>query len=337
MKAVLLESPAPLDQGPLRLDDVADPEPGPGEIVIQVTACGVCRSNLHMIEGEWVDAGVPAKTPIIPGHEVVGTITALGSGVDWLHEGDRVGVQPLWSTCGHCEYCMSGAEQLCQSKEITGETVDGGYAEAMLAKAAHAYLVPDTLDDVEAAPLFCPGITAYGAVAKARLTPAKSVAVFGVGGVGHVALQFAKLTGAETVAVTRGAQRRELAEKLGAARVVDPASVDAASALQKSGGVDAALVFAPSSESVRQAIAATKPGGVVVLGVNAEIGAFPFVDEKTIVGSLLGSRQMMRDVLRIAGEGRVRVASESYPLEQAEQALSQLKRGEVRGRLVLVP
>jgi|BarGraIncu00222A_1022003.scaffolds.fasta_scaffold00359_1 propanol-preferring alcohol dehydrogenase len=337
MKAVVLTTPSPLDRGPLQLKEVAEPTPGPGEIVIQVRACGVCRSNLHMIEGDWVAAGVPAKTPIIPGHEVVGVVAAVGDAVDQLRVGDRVGVQPLWSTCGVCSYCMSGAEQLCQTKKITGETVDGGYAELMLAKAAHTYALPDSLEDVEAASLFCPGITGYGAVAKARLSPAKSVAVFGVGGVGHVALQFAKLTGAETVAVTRGAKRLDLSEELGASRIVDASRGDAGEVLRKSGGVDAALVFAPSNDVVRQAIEATKPGGIVVIGVNADIGPFPFVEEKTVVGSLLGSRQMMREVLRIAGEGRVRVRAESYPLEQAEDALRKLARGDVRGRLVLVP
>jgi alcohol dehydrogenase, propanol-preferring len=337
MKAVVLTDPSPLDRGPLRVAEVADPTPGRGEIVVRVGGCGVCRSNLHMIEGDWVGAGVPAMTPIIPGHEVTGVVEAVGDGVELPRVGDRVGVQPLWSTCGVCSYCMSGVDELCQSKQITGESVDGGYAELMVAKAAHAYVLPDELDIVEAAPLFCPGITAYGAVAKARLSPAKTVAVFGVGGVGHVALQFAKLTGAETVAVSRGKTRLDLSEELGASRIVDSSGGDAGAVLRKSGGVDAALVFAPSDQVVAQAIEATKPGGVVVVGVNAAIGPFPFADEKTVVGSLLGSRQMMRDVLRIAAEGRVRVVTESCPLDQAAEALARLKRGEVRGRLVLVP
>jgi alcohol dehydrogenase, propanol-preferring len=337
MKAVVLVKPAPLAAGPLRVEDRDGLQPGRGEIVMRVAGCGVCRSNLHMIEGDWVDGGVPAFTPIVPGHEVTGTVEAVGEDVSHLRVGDRVGVQPLWSTCGVCRYCMSGAEQLCQSKQITGETVDGGYAEQMLARAAHAYPVPDSLDLVEAAPLFCPGITAYGAVAKARLSPARSAAVFGVGGVGHVALQFAKLTGAETVAVTRGGSRLELAEELGADRVVDASGGDAGEVLHRAGGVDAALVFAPSDAVVRQALLATKPGGVVVVGVNAEIGPFPFADEKTVVGSLLGSRQLMREVLDIAAAGRVRVVTEAQPLERAADALARLERGDVRGRLVLVP
>lgn len=337
MKAVVLDKPAPLDQDPLRVEEVPDPQPGADEIVIQVRACGVCRSNLHMIEGDWVAAGVPAMTPIIPGHEVVGTVLSTGDDVTQLRVGDRVGVQPVWSTCGTCDYCMSGNEQLCQSKQITGETVDGGYAEQMVAKAAFSFLLPDSIDDVDAAPLFCPGITAYGAVTKARLSPAKSVAVFGVGGVGHMAVEFAKLTGAETVAVTRGTQRLDLATELGVDRTIDGSRGDAGRVLRERGGVDATLVFAPSNDVVRQAIEATKPGGIVVIGVNAEIGPFPFVDEKTVVGSLLGSRQMMREVLRIAGAGRVRAVAEACPLDDAAAALSRLKRGDVRGRLVLVP
>jgi propanol-preferring alcohol dehydrogenase len=335
VKAVVLRQPGPIETSPLTVEELEVPEPGPDEVVVQVHACGVCRSNLHMVEGDWVGGGVPAFTPIVPGHEVVGTVSAVGDRVTSVAVGQRVGVQPLWSTCEQCAFCLSGREQLCQSKEITGETVHGGYAEQMLAKAAHVHPVPDELSDAEAAPLFCPGITAYGAVAKARLDPSKTMAVFGVGGVGHVALQFGALTGARAIAVTRGAQRQSLSEELGAA-VVDASKGDPVAELQRAGGVDAALVFAPSDESVRQAVEATKPGGIVVIGVNATLGAFPFPQEKTVVGSLLGSRQMMREVLRIAADGRVRVASETVPLADAGEALARLKRGDVRGRLVLL-
>lgn len=337
MKAMLLERPGPLASGPLRAGEVPDPTPGSDEIVVRVHACGVCRSNLHMIEGDWVAHGVPTFVPIIPGHEVVGSVESVGADVTGLHTGDRVGVQPIWSTCGVCEYCLGGAEQRCQAKQITGESVHGGYAELMLAKAAYAYPLPDVLDYIAAASLFCPGITAYGAVTKADLSPARSVAVFGVGGVGHVAIQFARLTGARTIAVTRAAQRRSLAEELGADRVVDASGGDAGTVLARDGGVDAALVFAPSDAVVRQAIEATKPGGIIVLGVNADIGTFAFADEKRVVGSLLGTRQMMHEVLQIAAAGRVRVSATAYPLDDTAKALRQLADGQVRGRLVLVP
>ena len=337
MKAVLLTNPAPLDREPLRIEDVADPKPGRDEIVMRVRACGVCRSNLHMIEGDWLDSGTPSMLPIIPGHEVVGVIEAIGEDVEHLAVGDRVGVQPLWWTCGVCRYCRSGVEQRCQRKQITGEMVNGGYAELMLAKAEFAHRVPDTLTDVEAAPLFCPGITAYGSVAKVHATPASTIAVFGIGGVGHVALQFAALTGAHTVAVSRGSAHLELAKELGAAEVVDASGGDAGAQLRRRGGVDAALVFAPSDHAVAQAIEAVRPGGIVVLGINATIGPFPFADEKTVVGSLLGSRQMMEEVLQIAASGRIHVVAEQLPLEQASEALRRLKAGTVTGRQVVVP
>lgn len=335
MKAALLDTPAPIETRPLQMREVETHSPGPGQVLIRVTACGVCRSNLHMIEGDWVAGGVPAKTPIIPGHEVVGAVAEVGPGVAALSVGDRVGVQPLWSTCGVCTYCLSGLDHLCQVKEITGETVDGGYAEYMLATAAHAHPLPDGLDDVEAAPLFCPGITAYGCISKANLSPARSVAVFGVGGVGHMVLQLAVLYGGEVLAVARSAEHRELATELGATRTVDSSSADAGAEIAATGGVDVAIVFAPSDAVVAQAVEATKPGGTVIIGVHANIGTVPFPLEKKVVGSLLGTRQQMREVLALAAAGKIKAVCEPYPLDQAGEALSRLKRGEIRARAVL--
>jgi propanol-preferring alcohol dehydrogenase len=335
VKAVLLENPGPVEGQPLRITDVDLPEPGLGQLLVKVSACGVCRSNLHMVEGDWLP-GNPAFTPIIPGHELVGTVSAVGSGVTAFVTGDRVGVMPLWSTCMRCEFCMTGREQLCQSKQITGETVHGGYAEYVLATADHTYVVPENLGDAEAAPLFCPGITAYGSVSKAQLSPTRSVAVFGIGGVGHVVLQMAALHGGEVVAVTRSEQHRELALEVGATRVVDATRGDPGELLAKQGGVEATIVFAPSDASVRQALTATKPGGTVIVGVNASLGALPFADEKTVVGSLLGSRFEMQEVLRLASEGKLRTVTETYDLDQAHDVLRRLKEGRVRARAVLL-
>jgi propanol-preferring alcohol dehydrogenase len=337
MKAIVLTRTDPIEKHPLQMQEVATPTPGPGEILLKVSACGVCRSNLHMIEGEWVADGVPAKLPIVPGHEIVGRVAAVGEGVVSFKKGDGAGIQPLWSTCGCCEYCLTGREQLCQTKHITGETVDGGYAEYVLAKAEHAYPVPESLVNAEAAPLFCPGITAYGAVSKAHLVPGKKVVLFGMGGVGHLVLQFAKLHGAEVIVVSRGSQHLRLAEELGASRTIDASSVDPVEAINLSGRADAAIVFAPSSMLVRQAISAIKPGGIVVLGAFAEIGPLPFVEEKTVVGSLLGSRKQMLDVLQLAAAGKIRSVCDVFPLEQAEEALLRLKHGEFKARAVLVP
>ena len=334
MQAIVMTSPSPLEQGPIELVSLPDPQPGLGQIVVKVSACGVCRSNLHMIEGDWVDNGVPAFTPIVPGHEVVGTVAAVGDGVDWLPVGTRVGVQPLWSTCGHCRYCLTARDPLCPAKQITGETVHGGYAEYMLATAAHAYVLPDGLSDAAAAPLFCPGITAYGALAKAAPAPGRSIAVWGFGGVGHMVVQFARLAGAEVVAVARTEGHLELAEELGA-RPVDGTDGRAGERLAGEGGVDASIVFAPSSAVAAQALAATRPGGVIVVGAAAEIGALPFVEEKAVLGSLLGNRQQMREVLEIAAAGGVRAHVETFPLAEAAQALARLKAGQIAGRAVL--
>jgi alcohol dehydrogenase, propanol-preferring len=335
MKAVVLESLAPIGQGPLVVREVERPTAGNGQVVVKVAACGVCRSNLHMIEGDWASGGTPSHTPIIPGHEVVGTVSEIGPNVENLAVGDRVGVMPLWSTCGYCEFCVAGLDHLCQAKEITGETVDGGYAEYMLATAAHTYLLPDEVAFEDAAPLFCPGITAYGSVSKARLTPGKKVAVFGIGGVGHLVLQMAGLTGADVFAVSRGRNHLDLAEELGATGV-DAGRGDPADALQRLGGMDASIVFAPSDAVVAQAVRATRPGGSVVLGINADPGTLPFAQEKVVVGSLLGTRQQMREVLKLAAAGKIKAQCQPFALDDATKALTALKQGEVRARAVLM-
>jgi alcohol dehydrogenase, propanol-preferring len=337
MRAQILETPGPIESKPLTLKDVAVPEPGPGEVLIRVTACGVCRSNLHMIEGDWVANGVPAISPIIPGHEVVGKIDKVGAGVDWLKIGDRVGVQPLWSTCGHCEFCLTAREQLCQSanKQITGESIDGGYAEYMLGYALHTYKIPDSISDEEAAPLFCPGVTAYGAVHKAQLEPGQTMALFGVGGVGHMVLQFAALTGAQMIGVARGKNHLKLAQELGCYRTIDASAGDPGATLKKDGGVDVSIVFAPSTPMLRQAIAGTKPGGKIIVGTFTDAGPFFFPDQKQIIGSNIGSRWEMENVLKIAATGKVKAHVVTFPLDQTDEALRLLKAGEIEARAVL--
>lgn len=258
MRAMVLESPGPVESEVVRAAELPDPSPGPGQVVLEVSACGVCRSNLHMVEGDWVRYGVPAFTPIVPGHEVVGRVVAVGEGVDVPAVGERVGVQPLWSTCGRCEYCLQGRDQLCQAKQITGETVHGGYAPYLLATAAHVHSVPEQLDNAEAAPLFCPGITAYNAVSKASLRPGSVATVFGMGGVGHMVVQFAMLAGADVHVVARGREHLELAAELGAHPI--PAA-EARAVLAAAGGTDASVVFAPSDEVLAQALSVTNPGG----------------------------------------------------------------------------
>jgi propanol-preferring alcohol dehydrogenase len=322
MKAAVLRGTKPIEQNPLKIEEMPIPNVGNGQLLLKITACGVCRSNLHMIEGDLVKFGIPAKSPIIPGHEMVGKVARLSDDVTTFREGDMVGVQPLWSSCGKCEFCLSGRENMCQSKQITGETVDGGYAEYIVANADYVYHVPDNLDDSEVAPLFCPG---------------KKVAVFGIGGVGHMVVQFAKLYGADVIAVSRSIQHLRLAEKLGAGRVVDISKGGLTEWLKNVGPVDSSIVFAPSNTVAQLAIKATKPGGVTVLGVWAEIGDFPFVEEKKVVGSVIGSRNDMKQVLSLASAGKIKSVCEKFKLEKANEVLNMLKKGKILARGVLVP
>lgn len=337
MKAVLLRRPGPIEQDPLSVEEVPIPVIGRRQVLVKVGACGVCRSNLHMIEGDWVAMGVPAKSPIVPGHEIAGRVAKCGEDVDTFKEGDRVGIQPIWSTCGRCEFCLTGRENICRSKQITGETVDGGFAEYMAAEADHVYHLPDNLKDSEAAPLFCPGITAYGAVKKAELGPGKRVAVFGVGGVGHMVIEFARLHGADVIAVSRSSRGLGLAKELGATEVVDLSKGGREDWLQKIGPVDSSIVFAPSTELAQLAVRATKPGGVTVVGVFVELGTLPFVDEKKVVGSVVGSRQDVTEVLRLASDRKIKPLYEEFKLEKANEVLQMLKTGRIRARAVLVP
>ena len=281
--------------------------------------------------------GLPAKSPIVPGHEIVGSVARLGDDVGAFKEGDRVGIQPLWSTCGACEFCLTGREQICRSRQITGETVDGGYAEYVVADANYLYPLPDNLKDSEAAPLFCPGITAYGAVKKAELRVGKRVAIFGIGGVGHMVMQMARLCGADVIAVARSKQHLALASELGASEVVDISKGDQEEWLRRIGPVDSSIVFAPSTELAQLAMKATKPGGTTVIGVWVELGQLPFVDEKRVVGSVIGSRQDMKEVLGLASAGKIKPIYEEFKLEAANKVLNMLKTGQIRARAVLVP
>lgn len=334
MWANLVFTPAPLAERPMRWSQTDRPEPGPGQLLVEVAACGVCRSNLHMIEGDWVGGGIPGISPIIPGHEVTGRVAGIGDGVTGFAVGDPVGVYPLWWACGECEFCTTGREHLCHRRVITGEHVDGGYGDYMLSVADHTYLVPENLDLVDAAPLFCPGITAYGAVDKIDVGPGDVVAVFGLGGVGHMAVQFAALTGAEVVAVGRTPAHREVARELGASRTVDSTDPEAVAGIADT--ADAVLTFAGADEVTAQALRTLKWGGTLVNGVPITLEAFPFAAGQTIKGSILGNAEQMRAVLRLASEGRIRTVVERFPMQEAEEALRRLASGQLRSRAVVV-
>ena len=338
MKAMVLNRTAPIEDRPLKLTDVDIPLLDKNQVLMRITACGVCRSNLHLIEGDWLKYGIPPKLPIIPGHEIVGVVESVGSDVIKFSKGERIGIQPLYSACRNCDYCLTGKEHLCDNRKITGDAEDGGYAEYMKVPSDFTYKIPDSIDDLHAAPLFCPGVTAYKAVKQANLSPGNMVAVFGIGGVGHIALQIAKLYGAKVVAITRSKMHLNLASKLGADVVISPSEEDVVKSIQKMGLVDSAIVFAPAKEAISQAVKSVKKGGTIVLGVFGSIGDdFMFVDEKVIKGSVIGSRNDMKQVLALATNNSIEVICEKYPLSNANEVLAKLKTSNIEARAVLTP
>ena len=334
MKAQVCTKLDKIENHPLVYQTVDDPKPTPDQLLIKVKACGVCYSNLHMIEGEMQRFGVPSRLPIIPGHEVTGIVEEAGAGVAGFQQGDRVGSQVLWWVDGTCEFCLTGREHLCLNKQTTGETVDGGYAEYLTIPAAFAYHLPDSLGFEESAPLFCPGVTGYHAVKRAGVRLGQKAAVIGVGGVGHMTLQFAKLAGAQVIAVDTTDEKLKLAKDVGADEALKPEQV--AEFIEKSGKLDVVFVHAPSQKAVDQAIKIVKRDGVVLMCVWGN-AAISFPDEYSVVGSVIGTRQDMIETLKIATEKKVKVDWTVYKLSEAEDVLIKLKQGKIVGRAILVP
>ncbi len=340
MRAMLLSKLAPIEKNPLRLASVEQLSTRKNGLLVEIEACGVCRSNLHLIEGDWKKYGAPSMLPIIPGHEIVGIVRKVGSSVRRIKVGNRVGIQPLYSSCLKCEYCRSGRENLCESAEITGETVHGGYAEYIAVSEPFTTLVPDSFKPEYAAPLFCPGVTAYKAVQASEPRKEKSVGIFGVGGVGHLAIQLAKIKGSRVVAISRNKEHLDLGKKLGAdsaIQLVDNQEVFIENLKKEEGLLDSAVVFAPSEHAIDTAVKSVKKGGIVVVGVFGNIPNFFFYEEKIIKGSVIGSRKDMRELVSIAQESGLKVVSRKYLLEEANDVLAKLKKSQIQGRAVLVP
>ncbi|HKP84645.1 MAG TPA: zinc-dependent alcohol dehydrogenase, partial [Blastocatellia bacterium] len=250
---------------PLQIEETEKPAPGPDEVLIKVETCGVCHSDLHIAEGDWPPLLKVIKNPVIPGHEVVGRVVEKGEAVDNLEIGDRVGVAWVHWTCGVCELCREGRENLCQRQMITGATVDGGYAEFMKAKATHVMKVPDSLSSEEAAPFFCAGVTVYRAIKNAGIEPGQRVAIFGIGGLGHLAVQIARAFGAEVIAVDIAEDKLDLARSLGAGAAINAATSDAVKEIRKLGGAHVAVVTSGAKAAYDSAFYATRSSGTLVV------------------------------------------------------------------------
>lgn len=323
---------------PLSLEDVEKPAIASDEVLIKVEACGVCHSDLHIAEGDWTQLRKMIKTPVIPGHEVVGRVVEKGDSVEGVEIGDRVGVAWVHWTCGECELCKEGRENLCQRQQITGASVDGGYAEYIKAKASHAAKVPPALDSYEAAPLFCAGVTVYRAIKNAGVQPGQRVAIFGIGGLGHLAVQVAKTFGAEVIAVDIAEDKLEFARSVGADHTLNGSEVDVVKELRAMGGAHTAVVTSAAKAAYDQAFYAVRASGtLVVVGMPADDLTFPAImmRELKITSSATGTREDLREVLELAAEGKVRCQIEKAPLERINEIFDQMRRAQITGRVVL--
>jgi len=341
MRAMVLSKLGPVESNPLKLTEIDRHEiANPKEVLVKIEACGVCHSQLHSIEGDWEDIGIPPTLPTVPGHEVVGKIVEVGSNVTKFKVGERIGITPLLGSCLDCQYCNDGKEYLCEKMDVTGESLKGGYTEYITVSEDFATKVPDTMKSEYAAPLFCAGITAYKAVKAAEPKKNKKIAVFGIGGVGHMAIQFAKIEGCEVSGVSRKEKHLEVAKKLGADNVFVYSSNQKQflqDVNEEYGLFDAAIVLGGGEQVTDTAIKSIKKGGIVVIATVGNIPNFLAFEEKTIRGTLIGSRKDMEDVIKISDEHKLKVVTESFPLEQANEVLARLKNSEIDARAVLIP
>jgi propanol-preferring alcohol dehydrogenase len=310
---------------PLRIEEIATPEPGPGEVVVKVETCGVCHTDIHAAHGDWPVKPTP---PFVPGHEAVGIVERVGPQVRTVREGDRVAVPWL------------GWETLCPNQQMTGYTVDGGYAEYVLANASFVGQVPSGVDPLDAAPLTCAGVTTYKAVKVSGARSSDLVAIYGIGGLGHMALQYARIAGASVAAVDVIDSKIALAHELGAEHVINSAVDDPVEAIQALGGADVAIAVAVSPAAFEQAYKSLKPGGTLIFVAMPadnfmQLPIFETVLHGiTVVGSIVGTRVDLAETLQLHAEGRTRVVRESRQLEQVNDAFEQIEKGEVDARLV---
>lgn len=330
MLAQVLYEPRPITQQPLRLRDVPTPKIDRGQLLVKVTACGVCRTDLHTVEGE---LELP-RLPLIPGHQVVGMVAAVGPDVDTFREGDRVGVVWLYRTCGACRYCRAGRENLCERGEFTGLHADGGYAEYMVVDAAFAYPLPGPLSDLEMAPLLCGGVIGYRALRLSEVRPGETLGLYGFGNSAHVTIQVARHWGCQVFVFTRSPGHQAHARELGAAWVGRAEDTPPEP-------LDAAIIFAPAGELIPQALRVLRPGGTVALaGIHmSPLPTMPYsllYRERTLRSVANSTRQDARDLLALAATIGIRTEVTPFPLSAANEALLALKESRLRGDAVLV-
>lgn len=323
---------------PLVIEEVPVPEPGTGQIQVKIQACGVCHTDLHAAEGDWPIKPTP---PFIPGHEGVGYVSALGRGVKDVKEGDRVGVPWLHTACGKCDYCTSGWETLCEAQENTGYSVNGGFAEYALADPDFVGHVPDGFDFVEIAPVLCAGVTVYKGLKQTDAKPGQWVVISGIGGLGHLAVQYAKHMGFQVAAVDVDDKKLELAKRLGASVGVNARNTDPVAFLKKEiGGAHGVLVTAVSPKAFEQALGMVRRGGTVALN-GLPPGTFPLnifdmvLNGITVRGSIVGTRHDLRDALELAGGGRVKAIVESSSMERINDIFHRMHEGKIEGRIVM--
>ena len=325
---------------PLTLEEVARPEVGADEVLIEVEVCGVCHSDLHVADGDWTQLAGIVKKPLILGHEIVGRVVERGAAVHSVQVGERVGVPWVQWTCGQCEFCREGNENVCPKQRITGVMVDGGYAEYAKAPASHVVKIPDALSSEQAAPLLCAGVTVHRALKQSKIRDGQRLAVFGVGGLGHIAVQIGRAAGAEVTAIDISEEKLALAKSLGATRTLNAATSKVVKEIRNSGGVHVALVTSASKSAYDMAFPCVRPTGTLLaVGLPAQDIAFPAIfmaaGEIQIKASSVGTREDLREVLAMGAAGKVHCQVTTRPLAAVQEVLGQLRRGEISGRVAL--
>ncbi|TAJ47290.1 MAG: alcohol dehydrogenase AdhP [Herbiconiux sp.] len=322
---------------PLEIEQREVPTPGHGQVLVRLEACGLCHTDIHAAHGDWP---VKPTVPFVPGHEGVGIVEQLGDGVTDRTLGERVAIPWLGYACGECRFCIDGRETLCEQQQNSGYSVDGAFAEYAVASARFVVPVPEGITSLDAAPLTCAGVTTYKALKVARIVPSERVAVFGIGGLGHLAVQYARILGGTVVAVDVENPKLELARELGADHLVNAAEVDPVAAIKAIGGADVAVVLAASPRVFEQAFASLNRGGrLICVALPAEqqmsISIFETVLKGiSIIGSIVGTRQDLAEVFALHAAGRTKIIAEGRKLEQVNDAIAEVLSGKVLARLV---